>query len=85
VVRNEGKDHLDILRKIATGPDSYWSNNHTLPMIEEIQFEDIVLGIFPKIGGWLGHHNWAANSVGDMLNIIMQMLEVRYSTLRFLT
>jgi hypothetical protein len=41
-------------------------------------FEDIVVGIFPKVSAqvldMVGH--WAKNSVGDMLEMVMQMLEV---------
>jgi len=80
-IGNEGRHQLDILRKIATGPDSFWSNNHTLPMIEEIQLEDIVLGVFPKVGGGMfeAFSFWPKNSVGDGLEMVMQMLEVSYS------
>jgi len=79
VVRKEGQIHLDILKKIATGPNSFCSSNHTLPMLDEIQFEDIVLGVFPKIGQSMfeAFGGWPRNSVGDILDMIMQMLEVR--------
>ncbi|KAF9560874.1 hypothetical protein CPC08DRAFT_689508 [Agrocybe pediades] len=76
-VHEEGKEHLDILRKLTTGMNSLWVPNHTLPMFAEIHLEDIVFGVFPKVG--YGAENaydmWAKNSVGDVLEMLMQMLE----------
>ena len=81
VIGNEGYDHLKILRTIATGEKSLFSNNHTLPMFAELQFEDIIFGIFPKVGGEIGsaYGYWAKNSVGDIIEMLMQMLEVRFT------
>jgi hypothetical protein len=47
-------------------------------MFAEFQFEDIIFGIFPKVGGdmSLAYDYWAKNSVGDIVEILMQMLEV---------
>ncbi|KAF8955859.1 kinase-like domain-containing protein [Flammula alnicola] len=74
---NAGQDHLKILRKIAAGKDSLNSNNHTLPLFREFQFEDIVFGIFPKVGAGVSdvYGGWAKNSVGDIIEMLMQMLE----------
>jgi hypothetical protein len=84
VIGNEGHDHLKILRTIATGENSLFSNNHALPMFSEFQFEDIIFGIFPKVGADGGemvetYGDWAKNSVGDIIEMLMQMLEVRFS------
>jgi hypothetical protein len=78
VIGSQGHDHLKILRTIATGVNSLFSNNHILPMFAEFQFEDIIFGIFPKVGGdmSLAYDYWAKNSVGDIVEILMQMLEV---------
>ncbi|KAG5638071.1 hypothetical protein H0H81_002039, partial [Sphagnurus paluster] len=77
VMGNEGHEHLKILRKLGTGETSLFSNNHTLPMFGEFQFEDITFGIFPKVGGAMrdAWYYWAKNSVGDVVDMIMQMLE----------
>jgi hypothetical protein len=81
VIGNEGHDHLKILRTIATGENSLLSTNHTLPMFMELQFEDIVFGIFPKVGAQVmeafGFRVWPNNSIGDIIDMLMQMLEVR--------
>jgi hypothetical protein len=80
VLGNEGHDHLKILRTIATGENSLFSNNHTLAMFAEFQFEDIIFGIFPKVGGDVlcAYDCWAKNSVGDIIEMLMQMLEVSF-------
>ena len=77
-IKNEGHEHLRILRKIGTGPNAFLSNNHVLPMLSEFHFHDVVIGIFPKVGWMLedAYHWWAKNSVGDVVNMLMQALEV---------
>jgi hypothetical protein len=81
VIGDEGHNHLKILRTIATGEKSLFSNNHTLPMFAELQFEDIVFGIFPKVGEEVkrAYGFWAKNSVGDIIEMLMQMLEVSFT------
>jgi hypothetical protein len=81
VIGNEGHDHLKILRTIATGEKSMFSNNHALPMFAEFQFEDIIFGIFPKVGAEIAYAYgcWAENSVGDIIGMLMQMLEVSFT------
>lgn len=75
---NEGIEHLRILRKIATGPLALLSNNHTLPMAGTIDFEDVTLGIFPLTGNDMDRafKFWPKNSVGDVVDMILQALEV---------
>lgn len=81
VIGNKGHDHLEILRKIAAGKDSLLNTNHALPILAEFHFEDITFGIFPKVGGamWQAYDSWAKNSVGDILEMVMQMLEVGFA------
>ena len=47
-------------------------------MFMEFQFEDIVFGIFPKVGGEIldAFGDWPKNSVGDIVDMLLQMLEV---------
>jgi len=60
------------------GEKSLFDNNHTLPMFAEFEFEDIVFGVFPKVGSevLLAYGSWARNSVGDVVEMLVQMLEV---------
>ncbi|KAF9459690.1 hypothetical protein BDZ94DRAFT_1001692 [Collybia nuda] len=66
-----------ILRRIAVGEDSLLCNNHALPMFAEFQFEDIIFGVFPKVGASVrnAYDSWPNNSVGDVVEMLMQMLE----------
>ncbi|KAF8056910.1 kinase-like domain-containing protein [Lyophyllum atratum] len=77
VIGNEGHDHLKIIRRLGTGKHSLYSNNHALPMFSEFQFEDIIFGLFPRVGSTMEESidGWAKNSVGDIVDMIMQMLE----------
>jgi serine/threonine protein kinase len=47
-------------------------------MFAELQFEDIIFGNFPKVGGEVRdvYGFWAKNSIGDIIEMLMQMLEV---------
>ncbi|KAK7691871.1 hypothetical protein QCA50_005275 [Cerrena zonata] len=76
-IRDQGHECVSILRKIATGPLALLSNNHCLPLFREFTFEDIVFGIFPRAGGCFEEAwgYWAKNSVGDILDMILQILE----------
>jgi serine/threonine protein kinase len=49
-------------------------------MFMEFQFEDIVFGIFPLVGGEMldAFGYWPKNYVGDIIDMIMQMLEVSF-------
>jgi len=50
-------------------------------MFAEFRFEDVVFGIFLKAGGEISfaYDYWAENSVGDIIEMLMQMLEVSYT------
>ena len=75
VVGDNGRKHLDILRELATAPEALISVNHTLPMIREVQFGHITFGVFPLVGYTLDV-SWANDSVGDILDMLLQALEV---------
>ena len=49
-------------------------------MFMEFQFEDIIFGIFPMVGGEMCYTfgYWPNNSVGDIVDMLMQMLEVEF-------
>lgn len=79
-IGDEGQTPLKIVRKLSTSPTSLIVENHTLPMLYELHLENIVFGIFPLaahsledvLGGF-----WPKNSMGDLLNMYIQALEVR--------
>ena len=52
-------------------------------MFADFQFEDIIFGIFAKVGTDGGkmveaYGDWAKNFVGDIIEMLMQMLEVSF-------
>ncbi len=79
-IKDQGLDHLKILQYLATGTNSLLTDNHVLPLLNEFRVEHITFGVFPKAGGTLSdaYGGWAKNSVGDVLEMIMQALEVTY-------
>ena len=50
-------------------------------MFRELQLEDIVFGIFPLVGAEMSYlfGYWPYNSVGDIIDILLQMLEVSFT------
>ncbi|KAI0757681.1 kinase-like domain-containing protein [Daedaleopsis nitida] len=75
-VGEQGQQHLDVLRYIARGPLSLYSHNHALPLLQEIQVDDMTFGVFPYAGGAMrdAYKFWPKNSVGDLVDMILQML-----------
>ena len=78
VIGNEGKHHLDILRKLARGSKNLLTENHVVPLWNEAFFDDIIFTISPYIGYNMDecYGFWANNSVGDIVDMIVQALEV---------
>ncbi|KAI9069190.1 hypothetical protein FKP32DRAFT_1617567 [Trametes sanguinea] len=74
---DRGQNYVDILKAIAMGPFALYSNNHVVPVFDFLQFEDITFGVFPKIGFQMrdAYDGWPKNSVGDVLDMILQCLE----------
>ncbi|KAJ2993481.1 hypothetical protein NUW54_g7712 [Trametes sanguinea] len=72
-----GRRHIDILKIAGRGPYSLVTWNHTIPLLDLIDFEDITFGVFPKVGDTLvaAYDGWAENSLGDVLDMILQCLE----------
>ena len=77
-IGSEGREHIDLLKIIAQDSLSFLSMNHTLPLLGLIELEDITFGVFPKAAFpvSLCYNFWAKASVGDVLDIIVQCLEV---------
>ena len=45
------------------------------------EFEDVVFGLFPKVGAEMldSFGFWWINSFGDIIDMLMQMLEVSFA------
>ena len=80
-VGEEGREHVELLKAFTTGPYGLISSNHVLPLLDLIVLDDITFAVFPKVGGSCSelYNAWARSSVGDILDMIAQCLEVRVS------
>lgn len=72
-----GRHHVEILRKLARGTKSLLTNNHVVPLWNEVHHEDLAFIVSPYVGGSLRecYGWWAKNSVGDIVDMILQALE----------
>lgn len=77
-MENEGRRHLEILRKLASGTRSLLTDNHVVPLWHEVQFDDLVFTVVPYVGYSMRecYGEWAKDSVGDIIDMILQALEV---------
>lgn len=77
----QGQNNLHILRILSTSsPDNLLSNNHILPIVAEIVYQDIHFAVFPKVGPRIQVAMMPLvqkNTIEDIVYIIMQALEVR--------
>ncbi|KAI0366046.1 hypothetical protein BV20DRAFT_687669 [Pilatotrama ljubarskyi] len=73
----QGKEYLEILNYISRGPCSQVTPNHAVPLFELFELDDVTLGVFPRVGCSMvdAYGSWPENSVGDLVDMIMQCLE----------
>lgn len=66
------------MRKLAHGSRSLLTDNHVVPLWKEVQFDDLVFTVVPYVGHSMRecYGEWAKDSVGDIINMILQALEV---------
>ena len=81
VIHKEGHECLKALRRLAVGANTLLADNHVLPMVRELHFEDIVCGLFPLTGPSMvtsfgPRAGFVRNSVGDIMDMLLQALEV---------
>ncbi|KAI0672670.1 hypothetical protein C8Q78DRAFT_672709 [Trametes maxima] len=76
-IGSHGREHIDILKVISKGPYAFLNDNHAIPILDLPCFDNIVFGVFPKIGYRMqdAYRYWTHNSVGDVLDMILQCLE----------
>lgn len=74
----QGRRHIEILRKLARGTKSLLTDNHVVPLWREVEYEDLAFIVSPYVGHSMDdcYGLWAKNSVGDILDMILQALEV---------
>lgn len=74
-------NHLRIIRRLSTTyPDILLSNNHILPLVKEIFYEDIIFSVFPMLQGVSLYRCFLPSmphrSVEDAVYLLLQALEV---------
>ncbi|KIY47824.1 hypothetical protein FISHEDRAFT_44544, partial [Fistulina hepatica ATCC 64428] len=79
-IGHRGEAQTRVLRHLAALPDILRADNHTLPMLREIQlFDDLILGVFPYVLCSADEAIWGPprhlHLLDDVLDIIMQALE----------
>ncbi|EJD37591.1 hypothetical protein AURDEDRAFT_173356 [Auricularia subglabra TFB-10046 SS5] len=72
-IGDEGQDHLAVMRALAA-PEAQVPENHTLPMLAELEKDDIVFGIFPFMWSEAMEEPWFEN-VRQLLDALEQVLE----------
>ena len=84
---DNGRRHIEILRKLARGTRSLLTNNHVVPLWDEVEYEDITFIVSPYVGHSMDdcYGFWAKNSVGDIVDMILQALEVSFHYLPLCT
>ena len=77
-IGDSGRDHVIVLDEIARGTMPLLHFSHMLPLLDLIELEDITFGVFPMAAGSvdLMYGLWAKPSLGDILDVIIQCLEV---------
>ncbi|KIY53229.1 hypothetical protein FISHEDRAFT_33558, partial [Fistulina hepatica ATCC 64428] len=77
-IGRRGEAQTWVLRHLAALPDILRADNHTLPMLREIQlFDDLIFGVFPYVPCVADDSIWGHQKhlLDDVLDIIMQALE----------
>lgn len=76
----EGQNTLEALRRVAYGEATRFCDSHVLPLLFELQFEDITFGIFPLTSAMQFHDMipsiYCDCSLGDFMHMFTQALEV---------
>ena len=74
---DQGKTHLQVLRRIASGGVALLGDNHALPVLREIVHDDMVFVLFPLMSdGFSACYEW----VEDVFKAMTDVLEVASST-----
>lgn len=83
VVGDDGHTGLFALRQALTGLSVFQQENHILPLVKEISFKHIIIGVFPMASGITiadalrdPFSGTSSTSIGDLLHMLIQGLEV---------
>ncbi len=86
-IRSHGRKHIEILKLLSRNHYSVIDRNHAIPVFEFLDYQDVTFAIPRKVGFSMlfayGSLSWAKNSVGDLIDMIMQCVEVSHWSLSF--
>ncbi|TFK89444.1 hypothetical protein K466DRAFT_486812, partial [Polyporus arcularius HHB13444] len=78
-IGSHGRKHVEILKLLSQNHYSVIDRNHAIPVFELLAYQDVTFAILPKVGFSMlfayGSLSWAKNSVGDLIDMIMQCVE----------
>ena len=75
---SRGREHVEILQLVAQSYYGTTNTNHAIPLLDLIDFEDVTFGVFPRIGFPCRDltSSMFMNSVGDIVDVLLQCIEV---------
>lgn len=79
VFGDEGRNHLDVLRDVATPPEVALKS-HGTPMLQELQKDDMTFAVFPLVFSDGYEYSQQApwdKRVSEVLDAMEQLLSVR--------
>lgn len=74
---NEGINHRVALERLSTGNTASLIGNHTVPVLQWLNLDNITFGVLPMLSRRDPTHTYCYENVEDVLKTMVQMLEVR--------
>ncbi|KZW04409.1 hypothetical protein EXIGLDRAFT_635957 [Exidia glandulosa HHB12029] len=74
-IGKEGTNHLEALRRLATGNVASVIGNHTVPVLQWLTLEHITFAVHPYLSSTDPTTRYFYENTGDLLRHLLQMLE----------
>ncbi|KZW04407.1 hypothetical protein EXIGLDRAFT_828279 [Exidia glandulosa HHB12029] len=74
-IGEEGLNHLEALRRLATGNIASVIGNHTIPVLQWLTLEHITFAVHPYLSSTDPTNLYFYENTGDLLRHLLQMLE----------
>lgn len=76
-IGDDGVHQRRALERLATGHIASVFGNHCAPVLQWLTYENVTFAIFPMLSNGDPSGQWAWEDVGDVLDSVLQMIEVR--------
>ncbi|KZT41920.1 hypothetical protein SISSUDRAFT_1126085 [Sistotremastrum suecicum HHB10207 ss-3] len=70
---DDGQEHLEVLRDLARGERAFHAGNHCVPLLDELQLEDMTFAVFPFLAD-RADKPWFYD-FGEVFDFLVQALE----------